>query len=282
LHHRLHHHLAVRQRQHQVGIGQLAPLGGDVLLARDLVEDLQDTGVQHVPRTDLLFDHHIAGGGEVKGAHGGSRGSRTAAYSTGPAGWGGCRDGAKHRRRPRPRAVPLVTRTGVMGGGVQLAGGGVAQARRKVATAPSTWASVATGDGSQPSTRRTCGGPVSRAMNWVAASVTVAASSGSIRSSPRCARRASRASTWDCRRAGPASQYSRASSEPAMPGADRTRLAAIASRLVHSACTARATACRRSGSGVPGERSNRAPGSIRSQCARTAATNSPCLLPKWL
>ena len=65
--HRLHHGLAVAERQRGVGIGQRAQRLRHEGLARQGGDGLQHARIQHVPGTDLLFHHVFAGFGVIEG-----------------------------------------------------------------------------------------------------------------------------------------------------------------------------------------------------------------------
>jgi hypothetical protein len=54
---RLHHHLPVSERNPEIREREVAPGGGDKVLARHRGNRVQHLLIQHVPGTDLLLDH---------------------------------------------------------------------------------------------------------------------------------------------------------------------------------------------------------------------------------
>jgi len=67
--HWLEHQFAMADRNRQVGVGERAVGLGHERLARHLRQDVEHAHVEHVPGTDLLLDHVLAGLGVIVCAH---------------------------------------------------------------------------------------------------------------------------------------------------------------------------------------------------------------------
>ncbi len=73
---RLHHRLAVAERDLEVGEGELPVFRRHEILALHLEQQVEDRGIEHLPGADLLLDHVEARLLEIHGGKGSREGGR--------------------------------------------------------------------------------------------------------------------------------------------------------------------------------------------------------------